>query len=146
MLMNVGANSAPLQDPENNRLHQDRSSRKVLIIEDNADFARLMGRYMSMFGHEIEIAADGQTGLEKARELVPEVVICDIHLPDMDGWSIARTLNDPNGLQRPALIIALTGFSGERDIAQSKEAGFDLHMVKPPDFQRLRRIVSDLSP
>lgn len=145
MLMKPSANSTTLQRPQNNGSHQNDNSRKVLVIEDNADFARLIGRYLGVFGHEVETAAEGQSGLEKARDFAPEVVICDISLPDIDGWSVARTLNDSDGPQRPALLIALTGLSDERDVAQSREAGFDLHLVKPPDFQRLRQIVSDLS-
>jgi len=124
---------------------QGGAPRKVLIIEDDATFARLFGRYLETFGHEVEIAETGKTGLEKVRELAPDIVICDVRLPDMDGWSIARALNELSGSQRPALLIALTGLGGQREMAQSRKAGFDLHIKKPPDFEKLEQVVFSLS-
>jgi CheY-like chemotaxis protein len=123
----------------------ESTSRKILIIEDNANFARLLGLYLRSFGHEVEIVAEGTTGLEKVREIAPDVVICDMRLPDLDGWSIARELDESSTYQRPALLIALTGFSGNRERAQSRSTCFDLHITKPPDFEKLEQVVSGLS-
>jgi CheY-like chemotaxis protein len=128
-----------------NRNSQAIASKKVLIIEDDPSFARILGSYLGTFGHEVEIVERGAAGLEKTRELALDVVICDIRLPDMDGWSIAEQLDQSSYFQRPALLIALTGLSEERDRAQSSRSGFDLHITKPPDFEKLQEVVSSLS-
>ena len=142
----MGSSTGPAmpEGDETDLNSQGVTSRKVLIIEDDPISARLLGRYLGMLGHEVETTREGQAGLEKVHDFAPDALICDIRLPDRDGWSIARELNESSSSQRPTLLIALTSLGGDREMEQSRQAGFDLHMVKPPDLEKLRQIVSSL--
>jgi CheY-like chemotaxis protein len=76
-----------------------------------------------------------------ARSLEPDVVICDIGLPEMDGYAVARAMRaDPN--LRGVTLVALTGYAAPEDVARAKEAGFGAHLAKPPSFERLVQILS----
>jgi two-component system CheB/CheR fusion protein len=121
----------------------------VLLIEDNPDAAESLREALELVGHyEVEVAADGRTGLARARELArthdrpPEVVLCDIGLPDMDGYDVAREMRtDP--LLHDALLVALTGYALPGDIRRAAEAGFDMHLPKPPNIDRIKEIISE---
>ncbi|HEV7505191.1 MAG TPA: response regulator [Thermoanaerobaculia bacterium] len=115
---------------------------KVLVIEDNLDAAETLGDLLSLFGHETEVALSGPAGVETARSFRPEVVLCDIGLPGMDGYAVARSLRgDP--AMRSARLIALTGYGRETDRQRTQEAGFDLHLVKPVEPLELKRLLED---
>lgn len=111
----------------------------VLIIEDNPDAAEALEMLLGMAGHRPELAADAQTGLDKARRLQPQVILCDIRLPgDVDGYEIARTLR-AEGTR--SYLVALTGYGQEHDRQRSREAGFDLHLTKPVQPDELFRLL-----
>ncbi len=121
-----------------------RRSRRCLIIEDNADAAESLGLLLELSGHEVTLAHDGVAGVEKARTLRPEVVLCDIGLPGkLDGYGVARALRQhfPNG---DLHLIALTGYGQEEDQRRAREAGFDLHLTKPADPEKLQRLLAEL--
>jgi two-component system CheB/CheR fusion protein len=104
----------------------------VLVIEDNLDAAETLRIVLEYLGHDIAVAHDGSQGLAVASLWGPDVVIADIGLPELDGWSLARELRrDPH--TRHARLIALTGFGSDEDFQCSREAGFDCHLVKPCD-------------
>ncbi|MEZ4314502.1 MAG: response regulator [Polyangiaceae bacterium] len=89
-----------------------------------------------MEGHEVDIARDGPSGLRAARDRRPEIVICDIGLPGMDGYEVARGMRaDPE--LRSIHLIALTGYTQPSDVERARAAGFDRHFAKPPDIERL---------
>jgi CheY-like chemotaxis protein len=115
---------------------------RVLVIEDNPDAAETLGDLLSLFGHEPEIALSGPAGLETARRFRPEVVLCDIGLPGMDGYAVARSLR-AEPATRTARLIALTGYGRESDRRRTQEAGFDLHLVKPVEPLELKRLLDD---
>lgn len=117
---------------------------RVLVVEDNPDTAASAGLLLRMDGYEVRIAHTGPEGLEAAREFRPQIVLCDIGLPGMDGYQVARALRDDENLSS-AHIIALTGYGREEDLRKAKEAGFDLHLVKPIDHDGLRRALGRLS-
>lgn len=111
----------------------------VLIIEDNRDAAEALEMLLTMAGHRPELASDGPTGLEAARRLQPDVVLCDIRLPgDVDGYEIARRLR-AEGTR--SYLVALTGYGQEHDRQRSREAGFDLHLTKPVQPDELFRLL-----
>ncbi len=116
----------------------DRSRLRVLVIEDNADAAETLGDLLALFGHQAQIAHTGADGVDVARRHPPDVVLCDIGLPEMDGYAVARELRaDP--LTAPIRLVALTGYGRESDRDLAAAAGFDLHLVKPvgPEVLRL---------
>ena len=115
--------------------------RCVLIIEDNADAAESLQLLLELFGHQVATARDGLSGVEMARRLRPDVVLCDIGLPrGMDGYAVARELRRDESLQGVRLI-ALTGYGQSEDQRRARDAGFDLHLTKPVDPTALERLL-----
>jgi PAS domain S-box-containing protein len=116
--------------------------RRVLVIEDNDEAAEMLREVLQVIGqHEVEIAHDGREGLERARASHPEVVICDIGLPEMDGYAVARSIRaDPSlGATR---LVALSGYSQPEDRRRAREAGFDHHLAKPTTTESLEEVLS----
>jgi CheY-like chemotaxis protein len=117
---------------------------RVLVIEDNADAAETLRDLLAMFGHRAEIAHTGVDGVDVARRRPPDVVLCDIGLPEMDGYAVARELRaDP--VTAPIRLVALTGYGQESDRQRATAAGFDLHLVKPVGPELLRRLLAGLA-
>ncbi len=116
-------------------------SRRILLVDDNADAAEVQGDLLEIEGHEVVVVHDGPTALHVAPEYHPDVVLLDIGLPGMDGYEVARRLR-----QEPALagtmLVALTGYGQEEDRQRSREAGFDEHLVKPVDMGALLRVLA----
>lgn len=102
---------------------------RILIVEDNLDFAELLEQLLVDWGHSTALASDGATALERAGTFEPEVVFIDIGLPGMNGYEVARALR---AQQAPATkLVAVSGY-GEREHRQRAEAvGFDRYLVKP---------------
>jgi len=116
--------------------------RKVLIIEDNVDAAESLQEMLALAGHDVHLAFDGPSGIAAARRLLPEVILCDIGLPGMDGYEVARTLRADPGL-RQARLVALTGYALPEDRRRAQEAGFDHHVAKPPRPEVLDKILAE---
>ncbi len=117
--------------------------RRCLVIEDSVDAAESMALLLQLWGHEVVVAHDGQEGLEKARQLRPHVVLCDIGLPGaLDGYAVARAFRDDPDL-RCVRLIALTGYGQEEDQRRAREAGFDFHLTKPADPDILQGLLVD---
>jgi ABC-type amino acid transport substrate-binding protein/nitrogen-specific signal transduction histidine kinase/ActR/RegA family two-component response regulator len=115
--------------------------RSILLVEDNPDSRQTLAEVLALHGHRVEVAADGASGIAKARALRPDVVLCDIGLPDIDGYAVAQALrSDPN--LRSAYLVALSGYAQPRDRRRASEAGFDAHLAKPADLEELARIVA----
>ena len=112
----------------------------VLIVEDNRDGAQMLAAVLEAEGHRVHLAADGRTGLTRARELHPDVVLCDIGLPDMDGYALAHAIRREPTLAHVRLI-ALSGYAQNQDRARAEQVGFDAHLVKPADLAELERVL-----
>jgi CheY-like chemotaxis protein len=112
------------------------------VVDDNVDAADALGRLLSRFwGQDARVAYDGPAALEIARSFRPEVVLLDIGLPGMDGCEVARRLRgEPESAD--ALLVAVTGWGQELDREMSRGAGFDHHLVKPVEPERLREILA----
>jgi two-component system CheB/CheR fusion protein len=130
-----GAKAAPppLQAPV--------ARRRVLVIEDNEDSADTLRDLFALQGHEAQVAYDGATGLALARDFRPDVVICDIGLPGMDGYDVARAMRADEAC-KGSYLVALSGYARPEDRKRAVEAGFDYHLAKPPHPQDLRRVVA----
>ena len=115
--------------------------RLILVIEDNVDACETLAQVLRVNGHRVSVALDGRTGIAEARRLVPDVVLCDIGLPDIDGHTVARTLRADATL-RAARLIALTGYAQPEDCALARESGFDAHLAKPAPLDELERLIA----
>ena len=111
------------------------ASRDILIVEDNADARDTLRRLLELQGHRVRVAAEGVAALEAVRTAPPEVALVDIGLPGMDGYEIARRVRADGG--RRITLIALTGYGLPEDRRRTAEAGFDAHLVKPVDYEKL---------
>jgi two-component system CheB/CheR fusion protein len=114
---------------------------RVLIIEDNKDSAESLRMMLAMLGHDVRVAHSGPEGVLAAQEWRPVVVLCDIGLPGLDGYGVARELRRNPGTSR-ARLLAVTGYGSEEDRRRTRQAGFDLHLVKPVDPAELLRVLA----
>jgi PAS domain S-box-containing protein len=113
----------------------------VLITDDNRDAADSLSRLLRAWGYRTWVAYDGEGALSAATAHRPRVVLLDIGLGGMTGYDVARQLRADPG-QNGVRIIALTGFGQEEDRRRSKEAGFDAHLVKPVDPEKLQQLLA----
>jgi PAS domain S-box-containing protein len=113
---------------------------RALVVDDNVDAAESLSLVLEMFGHEVTMAHDGPSALEMALATRPDLVLLDIGLPGMDGYEVAERLRQ-SGLER-TVLVALTGYGREEDMARSREAGFDHHLVKPVDVATLQKVLA----
>jgi len=109
---------------------------RILVVEDNYDSAQTLRRLLELFGYSVTVAYNSQQGLEAAQKTLPDIVLCDIGLPDKDGYSLAAALRS-NPETASARLIAVTAYGGEQDKKRSREAGFQVHLVKPVEPERL---------
>jgi PAS domain S-box-containing protein len=120
------------------------TSRTVLVVDDEPDSAVTLAMLLQLRGHRADVAHDGPEALKQAEALQPEVVLLDLGLPGMDGYEVCHRLRElPGG--RSMFIVALTGWGQEEDRRRTREAGFDLHLVKPVDPEELLRVLSSTS-
>lgn len=120
------------------------SRHRVLVIEDNRDAAEsLRDVLVNLGGHEVHVASDGKSGVDAARDFAPDVILCDLGLPMFDGYEVARRVRAASGDERGARLVALSGYAAPEDIERCLRAGFDYHVAKPPDVDRLLRLVAD---
>jgi two-component system CheB/CheR fusion protein len=103
--------------------------RRILLVEDNVDAAETLADVLRIAGHEVEVAHDGVEGIRRATALRPEAILCDIGLPGIDGYEVARRLRADGGAE--TFLVALTGYALPDDLRRAREAGFDAHLTKP---------------
>jgi PAS domain S-box-containing protein len=113
-----------------------RIGARVLIVEDNADAARTLKMLLELQGYAVSVAFNGQDGLRLASEWQPSAVLCDIGLPGMDGFAVAKELRR-NPITGQARLIAITGYGKDEDRERALRCGFDEHIVKPADPELL---------
>ncbi len=117
------------------------SKHHILVIEDNVDAAKTTQMLLELKGYKVQVAFDGPSGIKEAQTFEPEAIILDIGLPGMNGYEVARDLRKLPGTKY-ALLIALSGYGQAEDFRKSKEAGFDHHLVKPVDIDKLQALMS----
>jgi DNA-binding response OmpR family regulator len=119
--------------------------RKVLVVDDNVDAARTLAFLISELGHEVELAFDGWAALATARWMRPDIIFLDLGLPGPDGFSVAKMLRQEHGLAH-VRIVAVTGLGNEEDRLRSRDAGIDLHLIKPIDPRFVESLVGNARP
>jgi CheY-like chemotaxis protein len=116
------------------------SRQHILIIEDNLEGVRGLRSLLTLLGYEVDVAYSGTEGIDAAEKLLPEVILCDINLPDLDGWAVAEQLR--HNLQTAKIrLIALTSCGTDRDRRRSYQAGFEHHLTKPVDLSLLLKLL-----
>lgn len=114
--------------------------KKVLLVEDNEDTARVLEKAINILGFEIRVANDGYTAINMANYYLPDYVLLDIGMPIIDGYEVARQLRK-NPYCKDCQIIALTGYGGEEDKERCLKAGFDKHITKPVGLEELKQVL-----
>ncbi|WP_170319645.1 response regulator [Polyangium spumosum] len=117
--------------------------RRILLVDDNRDAAEMLAEGLRVFGYEVTVAHDGPSSLSIANEAAPDLALLDIGLPGMDGYELARRLQDIPGLSE-VLLVALTGYGQKGARARSTEAGFRAHLVKPVELSRMVTLLETL--
>jgi len=115
----------------------------ILLIEDNDDVADTLGAWLETLGHRVTIARTGPKGLEMALTLKPQLVLCDIGLPEMDGVEVCQRVRQTATDFHP-VMVALTGWGKEEDRMRTKDAGFDHHLVKPVALDTLSKLIASV--
>jgi len=118
-------------------------ARRVLVVDDNIDAASMLDMLLRSLGHETRVAHDGMAALRVAEEFRPDIVLLDIGMPGIDGYEVARRLRALSSRTQPMRIVAVTGWGQEADRERSREAGFDLHLVKPVGANELAQALND---
>src|SRR4051794_15820107 len=116
------------------------SPRRVLIVEDVADYADSMAMLLRLLGHQVAVARSGFEGLIVALATRPEVILLDIGMADLDGFEVASRLR-ATGEFGGVLIIAITGYGRASDREHSAAAGIDHHLVKAASLEEVERLL-----
>jgi CheY-like chemotaxis protein/two-component sensor histidine kinase len=123
----------------------DSIARRVLVVDDNRDAAESLAMLLEFEGHELHKAHDGADAVTLAERVRPDIVLMDIGLPILNGYEVCRRIRD-QAWGAPIVMVAITGWGQEEDREQSRQAGFDLHLVKPVDHDELLRVVGSARP
>lgn len=113
---------------------------RVLVVDDNHDAASSLAEWLSIAGHDVRTAPGGREALDCGSTFIPDAVLLDIGMPEMDGYEVARRIRaEPWGAH--VLLVAVTGWGQAEDQRRTRDAGFDAHLTKPPDAARLQTVL-----
>lgn len=131
--------------PQKDEAAQLRQRLRILLIDDNTDMLQTLSTLLTMEGHEVATAVDGESGLEAIRATALDLVLCDIGLPGaLDGYAVARAVRADADLSG-VYMVALSGYGQERDRQRAKASGFDSHLLKPLNFGELAEVLASAS-
>ena len=116
---------------------------RICVIDDNEDAAETLRDVLELEGHDVHVAADGQLGVELVLAVQPDVVLCDVGLPALDGFEVAGRLRAAGST---ATLVALTGYVSPDDVQRARDAGFDYHLPKPTDLNKLEALLASVNP
>jgi CheY-like chemotaxis protein/anti-sigma regulatory factor (Ser/Thr protein kinase) len=119
--------------------------RRVLVVEDNRDAADTLAAAVRSWGHQVQIAYDGNAAVRMAREFRPDAALLDVGLPGLNGYEVARQLKELPG-QRSIQLIVVSGYAQEEDQQRSLGAGIQHHFAKPVDLDVLRGLLARAEP
>jgi CheY-like chemotaxis protein len=122
-----------------------RARGRVAIVEDNQATAESLRRLLDLFGYSVRVAHTGPDGVQLAEEWGPDVVLCDIGLPGMDGYEVATTLRQHPATAK-ARLIAITAYGSDEARRRSEQVGFERHYVKPVDPAVLLQLLAEPHP
>jgi signal transduction histidine kinase len=116
----------------------------IVVVEDNQDIAEVLVTWLESLGHRVAVAHTGEDGVEAIRQHRPDLAVCDLGLPDIDGVDVCRRVRALGGASQP-VMVALTGWGRDEDLRATKEAGFDHHLVKPVAPDKLHALLQNVS-
>jgi len=119
-----------------------RTPLRILVVDDDPDITDAMRDLLDLLGHRAATANDGGAALDVARQFAPELVLCDLSLPGLDGFGVARALRADPATARSRLV-ALTGYSGGEMGGELRLAGFDRHVTKPVSLEQLNALLEE---
>jgi CheY-like chemotaxis protein len=114
---------------------------RILLVEDHRDTLHALSHLLSHFGYDISTAGDARSALDMINTKKFDVVLCDIALPDGNGYDVVVQAKRKGAVK----AVAISGFAGRDDIERGREAGFDYHLAKPVDFHELRSVLGRIS-
>lgn len=134
--------AASVQQRADEARTNDGKSLSVVLVEDNEDAADLLALWLEHMGHRVRVAREGREGVALVREVVPELVFCDLGLPDISGLEVCEQVR---ALELPAqpMMVALTGWGMAEDRRRTRQVGFDHHLVKPVTGDALVEVLRD---
>ena len=109
----------------------------ILVVDDNEDAAASVAQMLTLSGHKVDVAYNGMSALAKVRAGCPEVVLCDIGLPELSGYDFAKAVR--RECTRNIRLVAISGYAQPEDVRRSIEAGFDAHVAKPAQQAEIER-------
>jgi len=136
---------ATAAEPEvtpNQQVNNPSAARRILVIDDNADAALSLSMLLKLSGYQVHSCSSGRAGIQAAELLRPAVILCDIGMPELDGYATCRLIRQQSWGES-IVLIALTGYGGEEDKQRTREAGFDGHLVKPVDLGALQALLAN---
>jgi signal transduction histidine kinase/ActR/RegA family two-component response regulator len=119
-----------------------KTAAHIVLIEDNSDSADALSEILRLAGHRVDVAPDGVAGLEMVLRAHPQLVLCDIGVPGLDGYQIATKVR-ASGLEPMPVLIALTGYGDAAARSRSRASGFQHHLVKPMDIDALLALIDE---
>lgn len=123
----------------------DSKSLRIMVVDDNVDAAETLSLLLQYAGHTLFVAHDGYEAIKVAQGFKPHIAFLDIGMPGMDGYEAASAIRKIKGLE-DMVLVALTGWGAEEDKIRSREAGFDNHIIKPPQMDAIESLLSSLEP
>src|SRR5215469_11557737 len=116
-------------------------SLRILVVEDHSDTLQALSRLLNYFGHDISTADGARSALDMINTKEFDVVLCDIALPDGNGYDVVVEAKRRGGVK----AVAISGFASRDDIERGRKAGFDFHLAKPVDFHELRSVLGQIA-
>ena len=121
----------------------ERTRHRVLVVDDNIDAADTLGMLLRLAGQDVVVVHGGVAAIEQALAHVPEIVVLDLGMPDLNGYEVCRRLRQ-EPLTQNAVLIAVTGWGQDADRMRSRDAGFDHHLVKPVEWSTIEKLLAGL--
>lgn len=140
----AATSAAPLASMEREIRTEVRNKLRIVLVEDNEDSADMMLEWLRHFGHDVRVARTGSEAVPLIMAVCPDVVLCDLGLPGLDGLDVCRRVVD--AMPEPPEMIALTGWGREADVHRTGDAGFQHHLVKPVEPDTLRNLLESVRP
>jgi CheY-like chemotaxis protein len=140
-LGDIHAEADVTSEEQNTMFHPRLPDQRILVVDDNRDAAEALGILLEALGATVSVVHSGRAALDQIDAMAFDAVLLDIGMPEMDGYEVARQIR-ARPRQADTLLIALTGWDQDPDCSQSRAAGFNHHLVKPLDVEKLRELLT----